>query len=179
MAERDARVTDYPTDQDEEIAVYLFNDNSPGDRTLIGAVLERGPLLGWITLIFLLMGAFVLYMWSQQRAYWHPTLLLLLFPILWMALHYLPLVVEVRITPRQLSFRRLINLCSIPWDHITRVRVYSLRTCGITYVWVRGRMAAPLAFFPLWIPWYRPEKERELDRLVEDIARRVPVKHSA
>ncbi len=162
----------------ESGTTFLFADGHAGRRDLLGAIAERGGVLTLVTLMFLLIGSFGLYMWSQREPFWHPVLAIALVPILWAASHFLGLVVEVRVTPQCLSFRRLVRFRSLPWAEISRVRVYSLRATQVTYVRIVGRSGCPSAFFPLWVPVYRPETWDELDHLVKDIARRVPVKHT-
>lgn len=178
MCGRIENVADSSPDRDETRSVYSFTDGSTGRRDFLGAIVERGPLLSLVSLILLLIGCFGIYLWSRQEAYWHGTLALGAIPIMGAALNYFWLVVEVTITPQDLSFRRLVSFKSVPWDRISRVRVYSLRTTGISYVWVRGRSALPLAFFPLWVPVYRRERWEGLNILIEEMAKRVPVKHT-
>lgn len=173
-------MTGNPLDPQDEVTAYVFSNGRPeGRRDLLGAIIERGLLLGLLTLMFLLIGSFAIYMWSQHEKSWDGTLLLAAIIVLGSGWNYLGLAMEVRIASEHLSFRRLVNFRSIKWNSISRVRVWSLRTMGITYVCVKGRSGVPLAFFALWIPWDCPERWENLLRLIEQVARRLPVKHTS
>lgn len=158
--------------------IYLFNPISSVRKGFTRVLAERGPLLSFLTLIQFLVGAGFLWAWSQQERFWHLGLGLGLGLILWAAWHYLRLVVEVRASKESIAFRRFTKFDSIPWERVSRVGVYSMRTTGNTYIILRGQSFLPLAILPLWIPWWWPEPSQEVHHLVEDLSKRVPVKHT-
>jgi len=154
---------------------YFFTSGSSKRRDLIGAVIERGP--AGIGMIFvLLFAAFGLYIWSQHDLSWYESLMFLL-PVLVGSWHYLSLVVEIRVTPEHISFRRLVNFRSIPWEKISRVRAWSFTISGVTCIWITGHSSLPLAVF-LLLSGYTSENWKELTRLLEQLSKRVPVKHT-
>jgi len=166
------------SEKESTLSVYSFGGTSSAGRGLRSVLAARDPLFSILSLIQLLVGAGFLFISSQQPRHWQITLGLGLALAVWASWHYLRLVCEVRVAPQYLSVRQLTDFRSIPWAEISRVRVYSLRTTGNTYIILRGHSKLPLALLPLWVPWWRPESWEELSRLVEDIARHVPAKHS-
>ena len=172
-------VTDCPVDQHDAFTSYLFTDGRSGREGLLGRIIERGPLLGLLTIMFLVVGSFGLYIWGREERTLNGTLALVALIMLGSLWNYLWFVMEVRVTQQCLSLRRSGSFRSIPWDQILSVRVYNLRTMGMAYVWIAGSSFLPLALFPLWIPWYRPERQSELNRLIEQLAGRLPVRHKA
>lgn len=171
-------MADYPKHDNSE-ATYVFSDGYTSRRDFLGAIIERGPLLSFVTTMALIIGAFGLYMWTQQDAGWDGTLVLGLTILFLPALNYLWFVMEIRLRPEHFCFRRFKGYRSLPWEKISRIRVYSLKTTGITYVLIKGHPRRYLAFFTLWLPSHRPEKWEELIRLLEHLKRHVPVKHTA
>jgi hypothetical protein len=173
---------DQPRDNESTGNVFSFSESSVANKNLVGAVRERGPFQGCLIVSFWLVGALGLgfYGWRRQDEEgilgWTVFLAVMLFCLLYPAFHYWRLVVEIRVTPRDLQIRRLTKFRSIPWENISGVKIHLATFTGISYVWVRGHSLLPLAFFPLWMPWYLPEKVTELNRLIEELTRRVPVK---
>lgn len=157
---------------------YFFADGRSKRSGLAGAVLERGAFLGFLTAMFLVIGALGFYGLIRERE-WDVTTLIAGVPALLALWHYFGFVVEIRVGSEALSLRRLIKFRAIDWRQISEVRFYSLKTTGVTYVVVKGHSVFPLALFPLWIPWYQPARLAELQRLVEHVGRRVAVKHTA
>lgn len=165
-------------EHNDTVTAYFFGDGPSGRRGLIGIIQERGPFLGLLMLLGLIIGGLGLYMWSQQETYQDGVLVLITIFLLGFVGSYVWLVMEMQVTPQGLWFRRLTKFWFIPWENILRLKVYSLRTTGITYVWITGRSGFPVAFFPLWVPGYRPERMHDLNRLVEHLSRYIPVKHT-
>lgn len=166
-----------PESNDSKTSYFFSYSLSQRSRDLIGVIMERGPIAA-LGMFFVLIGvSFALYIWSQQEVFWDESLIFALLVVFWSAWHYLGLVVEIRVTAQHFSFRRLMRFRSIPWEKISRVRLYSLTTMGITYVWITGHSNLPIAVFPL-LSGYPPETWKELIRLVEDLKQRGPVKHT-
>lgn len=170
-------MANYSKEHDTPVTSYLFAGGSSTRKNLIGAVTERGPLVTVGMIFALAIVSFALYIWSREKGFWDESLIFALFVLFWSGWHYLGLVLEIRVTGKHLSFRRLFSFRSIPWERISRVRVYSLRTMGLTYICIGGDSHLPLAFFPL-LTGYPPENWKNLIGLVEQIKTRVPVKHT-
>jgi hypothetical protein len=159
-------------------ASYWFPDcpvPCPAPRT--GVLAERRTLSAILSGICIAVGGLGVAVWVLEGAPWSvaPFLFgLLMSTALW---HYVAMVVEVRITSSAFLYRRRRTFLPIPWGDISCVRIYSLRTCGISYIRVCGRSRLPLAVFPVWVPWYRTENWSELIRLADDAAKRVSAKH--
>lgn len=166
------------SEEEDTYSVYSFGATSTAERGPRSTRAVRDPLFTLLSLIQLLVAAGFLFISSQQPRYWQFALGLGVALAVWASWHYLRLVSEVRVAPQYLSVHQLTNFRSMPWAEISRVRVYSLRTTGNTYMILRGRSKLPLAVLPLWVPWWRPESWQELCRLVEDIAKHVPAKHT-
>jgi hypothetical protein len=156
---------------------FDFRDNSGSAQQHLGPISERGMLLTLTTGFLVLIGMIGVLGCALSAPPSIGGVLLFGFFGVCAVTQFVSFAMEVRLAPDAMRIRRLRHFTDYPWSRVTRARITSLRTTGITWIALHFSVGMP-RYFALWVPWYAPERWKTLNRLIDAMQARVPVQHS-